>query len=348
MDFEFETKRTALANAFAEAGAKLLDYQPLVSTAVAMIPGASPQKYAVAGTLKGILSMAGKMMGEEGNLTDEQIIELHDSMFPAVLFERDKIMGNVVRFARAAIAACQSQQVAPDGFVLVPRFRGYACLGIGAYVINHSAKGEPAELVISVATDKEKAGRTVGDSRNNAPGAMVQPEAMAVRLRFENVAGLDALEQQLRFVRSVHFPESMTQNADLLLALQKAACLLRAAGFAMTGTATSQIMAAINSAAVCTVSPSGWQCTRAAGHDGPCAAIPADISAQNAEAIRNQAYAKCIEIADAERAEFISKAGDNNGRESDFAFGSVNSAERIAAAIRDLQTGSANTQEVGE
>jgi hypothetical protein len=67
MDFEFETTRTSLANAFAGAGAELLAYQPLVSTAVAMIPGASPQKYAIAGTLPGILQMAGKMMGEEGN-----------------------------------------------------------------------------------------------------------------------------------------------------------------------------------------------------------------------------------------------------------------------------------------
>lgn len=63
---EFETTRTALANEFAEAGAKLLAYQPLVSTAVAAIPDTQPQKYAVAGTLPGILQMAGKMMGEEG------------------------------------------------------------------------------------------------------------------------------------------------------------------------------------------------------------------------------------------------------------------------------------------
>lgn len=40
-----------------------------------------------------------------GDLTDEQIIELHDSMFPSVVIDREKIMGNVVRFARAAIAA---------------------------------------------------------------------------------------------------------------------------------------------------------------------------------------------------------------------------------------------------
>lgn len=25
----------------------------------------------------------------------------------------------------------------------------------------------------------------------------------------------------------------------------------------------------------CTIPPAGWACTRAAGHDGPCAAIPA-------------------------------------------------------------------------
>lgn len=38
-------------------------------------------------------------------LTDDEIIELHDSMYPSVPFDRAKIMGNVVRFTRAAIAA---------------------------------------------------------------------------------------------------------------------------------------------------------------------------------------------------------------------------------------------------
>lgn len=42
----------------------------------------------------------------------------------------------------------------------------------------------------------------------------------------------------------------------------------------------------------------------------------------------------CANVCDNERAKFMAKAGENNGRESDFAFGSVNSAERIAAAIR--------------
>lgn len=93
----------------------------------------------------------------------------------------------------------------PEGMALVPDYRGYAHLGTGQYVINHSRAGEPAELVISVATEEEKAGRAVGDSRDNAPDALLQPEAMAVRLRFSTVAGLDALENQLALVRSVHF-----------------------------------------------------------------------------------------------------------------------------------------------
>jgi hypothetical protein len=63
---EFETKRTALANAFAVAGAELLAYLAIADTVVAEIPDTQPQKYAVAGTLNGILSMAGKMMGEDG------------------------------------------------------------------------------------------------------------------------------------------------------------------------------------------------------------------------------------------------------------------------------------------
>ncbi len=41
----------------------------------------------------------------------------------------------------------------------------------------------------------------------------------------------------------------------------------------------------------------------------------------------------CAKICDDERDEFMEKACENNGRDSDFAFGSMNSAERIKAAI---------------
>jgi hypothetical protein len=105
--------------------------------------------------------------------------------------------------------AAQQPVAVPEGFALVPSYRGYAHLGIGRYLINHSAAGSPAELVISLATKAEWDGREVGEERDNEPGAMIQPEAMAVRMCFENVAGLDALETQLRYVREVHFPESI-------------------------------------------------------------------------------------------------------------------------------------------
>ena len=51
--------------------------------------------------------------------------------------------------------------------------------------------------------------------------------------------------------------------------------------------------------------------------------------------IRVIALGMAAQIADAERAEFMPQAANNNGsRESDFAFGSVNSSDRIATAIR--------------
>lgn len=72
------------------------------------------------------------------------------------------------------------------------------------------------------------------------------------------------------------------------------------------------------------------------------AANPATVLALIAEverlrADRDKTLEDAATVADAERAEFMSKAGANNGRESDFAFGSVNSAERIAASIRALK-----------
>ena len=328
MDFEFETKRTALANAFADAGAELLGYLAITDTVVAAIPDTQPQKYAVAGTLKGILSMAGKMMGEDGvtglegltgeallreiftrpdlpeysreaeiryvmseegeiivtrsdfdamaefakrfvassqdvsavsqptgDLTDEPLtialgqglIEVGqghhgDARLPAILFGRngagsvgietegDRVMKPGECIAAITFENPQSLDVVaeklgelrariwpdaeplPAKHVIAPHFRGYAHLGIGAYVLNHSAAGEVPELGISIATEEQKAGRAVGDLRDNEPGELVHAKDIAVRLRFANVAGLDALEQQLSFVRSVHFPESASHE----------------------------------------------------------------------------------------------------------------------------------------
>lgn len=93
----------------------------------------------------------------------------------------------------------------PDGYVIAPHYRGYAHLGTGNYLVNHTAEDNPAEIVISIATDEEKAGRTVGDERDNIPGALIQADVMCVRIRFENVAGLDVLEKQLRYLREFHF-----------------------------------------------------------------------------------------------------------------------------------------------
>jgi hypothetical protein len=114
--------------------------------------------------------------------------------------------------AALAIAAQSVAPVVPEGYVIAPAYRGYAHLGIGEYLLNNSL-GYPAELMISIATAQDKAGRIVGDVGYNAVGSMVQPEDMAVRIRFENEAGLNALEQQLRFLREGHFTTRPTQDA---------------------------------------------------------------------------------------------------------------------------------------
>lgn len=108
---------------------------------------------------------------------------------------------------RAALSAITAAPVPPRA-PASPWFRGYARLGTGQYLMNHSAPGVEAEFIISVATDAEKAGRVVGDERANPDSALLQPDAMAVRIAFANVAGLDALEGQLRKLRAEHFPSS--------------------------------------------------------------------------------------------------------------------------------------------
>lgn len=97
----------------------------------------------------------------------------------------------------------------PDGIVLAPHYRGYAHLGTGNYLLDHTQLGDPPELIISIATEADKAGRSVGEDRDNPFGKQIQPDDIAVRIRFESAAGLDALEKQLRYLREVHFADSI-------------------------------------------------------------------------------------------------------------------------------------------
>lgn len=114
--------------------------------------------------------------------------------------------------ARAESAEADATELKRDGFVMAPHYRGYANLGIGAYLLMHSHVDDPAEICIVPVTDDERLGREVGDLRDAGPGD-IPAERMAVRLRFENVAGLDALEQQLRILREVHFDAARKQAA---------------------------------------------------------------------------------------------------------------------------------------
>ena len=107
-------------------------------------------------------------------------------------------------------AAPQPEQVESKP---VPDFRGYAALGTGQYLLNACPATEvlPAELVISIATEEEKAGRVIGDLKVVEPGTEIDPSSMAVRLAFFSVSGLDALEQQLRILREESFPNTTPQ-----------------------------------------------------------------------------------------------------------------------------------------
>jgi hypothetical protein len=95
-----------------------------------------------------------------------------------------------------------------EGLHLVPTYRGYANLGTGQYLMNVSAIGDSPELIISIASEEEKAGRRVGEDLPNKVGQLIYPEQMAVRLRFSSVDGLAVLERKLSELRDDHFPDA--------------------------------------------------------------------------------------------------------------------------------------------
>lgn len=64
--------------------------------------------------------------------------------------------------------------------------------------------------------------------------------------------------------------------------------------------------------------------------------IAARVMSAHGQLLTEQLVQDAVNVADAEHNEFKEQAARNNGRDSDFAFGSVNSAERIAKGIRLL------------
>lgn len=107
-----------------------------------------------------------------------------------------------------------AEPVIPDGYALVPDYRGYAHLGTGQYVLNTTDKPDPAEVIISIATEADKAGRTIGERRDNPAHSVIQPEEMCVRIRFENERGLFALEDQLADIRKQYFSDAEQPKAQ--------------------------------------------------------------------------------------------------------------------------------------
>ena len=133
----------------------------------------------------------------------------------ALIAERDALA--------AQLAAAQEQTK-----TRAEECRGYALLGTGQYCINHTTDFDHelgAELIITLATDEDKSGnRQVGESRDNPePGKPIQPEDMVIRIGFLSERGLFALEDQLAWIRKLHFaaapipqqPTTSTRLPDL-------------------------------------------------------------------------------------------------------------------------------------
>jgi hypothetical protein len=116
-----------------------------------------------------------------------------------------------IDYLEALIAADQPVVNAFD-WVLAPHYRGYANLGTGMYVINCTDAPAAPELVISIASEEDKKGdREIGEERFK-DAHVIQPEDMAVRIAFQSVAALDALESGLLTLRKEHFPETVQQQ----------------------------------------------------------------------------------------------------------------------------------------
>jgi len=123
-------------------------------------------------------------------------------------------------YARVAIESALRAAVpeVPEGWKLVPDWKGYALLGTGHYVINHTADFDEklgAELLITMATEEDKSGnRQIGESRDVTDPKLIESDQMVIRIGFLNERGLFALEDQLRHIRQIHFTSPQAPQAE--------------------------------------------------------------------------------------------------------------------------------------
>lgn len=103
--------------------------------------------------------------------------------------------------------------------------RGYALLGSGNYLLNHSDDFHPelgVELIITLATEQDKeGGRQIGETRDNPRHLEpIRAEDMIIRIGFINESGLVALENQLAAIRKQFFEAQPAVVQQLIAALE--------------------------------------------------------------------------------------------------------------------------------
>lgn len=120
----------------------------------------------------------------------------------ASLLERDTETESYARELRLAMQA----GAVPEGYKPAPIYMGYAHLGLRQYEVHVSSPEVCTEICfVPVSVIERKAEKLEASGFNKK---YIEPDNMAVRIRFESVEALNALEDQLELLRIIHFPLS--------------------------------------------------------------------------------------------------------------------------------------------
>ncbi|OCZ68581.1 hypothetical protein A9G00_24585 [Achromobacter xylosoxidans] len=129
------------------------------------------------------------------DLTDEQLAALPKGRHMLAIIGTHGVNGYT---PASAPVAGEAQPVASLGVVL----------GMGEYLIQTTASGEPAQVVFSQATDHDRATRTIGDLKVGGHGPFDHSRIRG-QIQFTSAVALDALEVQLRELRKEHWPDTL-------------------------------------------------------------------------------------------------------------------------------------------
>jgi len=305
---DINTKRTELANQMAAAGAAALDFNATAAV-LAAIPDTEPQQYVAAGTPENIAAIL------PATICPQRRQKHGDRPTEALVFDEPAATSgdapaDLQQLKALALAATPGHwythpitddDMYPRGLAIVAengKTLSNEDTGPGDKDAQFIAAANPAVVLDLIAriergTAPHAAQWNLTDARESLARAQAfsgfndlpQPLRVEIDNAASILAKLDAAPHG-RAAPTEAAPPVSGGEPDIFTLGASAEFTRKGGGYASVGeyVRIEDYRAAVSAATkptACTLPPPGWHCTRAPGHEGPCAAVPTEVYADD-------------------------------------------------------------------